>query len=198
MDIDGLQIDGLPTSGHAERPAASTTASLVFRHAAPTGLSAEPVSTGTTSNGHQPSLLQAQAEAMSPDEAPAGSVLSAEPVSTSTTSNGNKPPLLQAQDEARSPDGAPAGSMLSAEPAEPVSTGTTSNSKAWKFSLPHRAASSLTDDSAMMGTNNFLKEASVNVDVIEDNAYAMHELRFLGASTNPVVAVTSLAMAITV
>ena len=195
MDIDGLQIEGLPTSGHAERPAASTTASLVFRHAAPTGLSAEPVGTGTTSNGHQPSLLQAQAEAMSPDEAPAGSVLSAEPVSTSTTSNGNKPPLLQAQDEARSPDGAPAGSVLSAEPAEPVSTGTTSNSKAWKFSLPHRAASSLTDDSAMMGTNNFLKEASVNVDVIEDNAYAMHELRFLGVSTNPVVAVTSLAMA---
>lgn len=47
----------------------------------------------------------------------------------------------------------------------------------------------------MMGTNNFLKEASVNVDVIEDNAYAMHELRFLGVSTNPVVAVTSLAMA---
>ena len=31
--------------------------------------------------------------------------------------------------------------------------------------------------------------------VIEDNAYAMHELRFLGISTNPVVAVTSLAMA---
>ena len=47
----------------------------------------------------------------------------------------------------------------------------------------------------MMGTNTFLKEASVNVDVIEDNAYAMHELRFLGVSTNPVVAVTSLAMA---